>query len=363
MVAGERGLLVALASGAALAGCGGAGCPDGTTVRGGEPPHHAARWCERGPAGPAEEPQVAFRPLGPLRVPAPSPSGEARLEGPFTTFYPNGKPESHGAYAVHGGRSLPHGMWTFWLADGSRQAQGRFHMGDPVGCFASWSGAGGLTTGIADHGEIQPADCDPPRHEEADLLEAAHGGAARPRGDIAFQTFVAPGAELGARSTRFTPRDPAMTSAFSVILRRRFGAARFGGEAAIRLSDSYDYMGSSVTAVGGWGAQPARWLAVDVWGELGGLFLWARPELEGVGPSHGRIFLWTPLTAAQAEASWRLRDRIELSLAGRFELRIPRDVEKKAEFCGAFSCIEQNDTWSLGGVALGAVLGLRFVFW
>jgi len=304
---------------------------------------------------------VALPSTGPLRVPMPSSPGAVQLEGPYTSYYPNGKPESYGAYAIVRGRSVPHGMWTFWQGDGSKQSQGRFHFGDPVGCFASWSDDGALSTGLADHGEVRPAECDPPRHEEADMLEAEHGGTAQPRGDIGFQALMGVGGRLGAQSTRYVPSDPAVTQMLSLLIRRRSRALRFGGAAGLRLSDAEGYFGSTATVLGGASSSSGK-AAMDGWLELGGLLLWAQPVLEDGRVSHGRVFLWTPMAAAQAEGSWRVADRLELTVAGRFEVRFPRDLEKTTLFCG-FGCVEESDTWSLGGVAFSAGLGVRMILW
>lgn len=344
----------------AVTACGGTSCPPRTSPRGGSPPSHAARWCERDPAGP-EPPPVTLPASGPLRVPIPSSLDRPILEGPYTSYYPNGKPESFGSYAITKGRSVPHGMWTFWQGDGSRQSQGRFHQGQPVGCFASWSDEGALSTGVAERGEIRPASCDPPRHEEADMLEARHGGRVQARGDISFQAMMGVGAGFGARSTRYVPADPALREMLALVVRRRLGSLRVGAAAGLRLADADGYIGSTATALGGW-SLPSGPVALDAWLELGGLFLWAEPHLEDGRISHGRVFLWTPLAASQVEVSMRVSPRFELTLAGRLELRFPREVERATLFCG-FGCIEESDTWSLGGVAPGAGAGARLVLW
>jgi hypothetical protein len=180
---------------------------------------------------------------------------------------------------------------------------------------------------------------------------------AEPRADVSIQTFVAPGASIGARTTRYATDDPEMTGALSVAWRRRVGAARFGGAAGVRFAE-HGYAATPWTAVAAWGVQPTRWLAVDLQGELGALFLFARPELSNY--NEGSEYLWTPLAAGQAEASWRLGASAELSLALRTEVRMPREVERTTTFCNLY-CMAETDTWSLGGAAVGAVLGLRFL--
>jgi len=311
-----------------------------------------------GASDPAQDGSSAFRSIGPSRIPTPASPPRAGYAGLHTDYHPNGRPRSHGAYVRRGEQSVPHGLWTFWLPDGSRQGQGRFHLGSPVGCFAVWS-HGHRVTGIAADGAIQPAACEPPPNEEADVVEAAHGGEAQPPVDFGFQSLIAPGAALGAESTQYVTRDPDMTWALSAIWRRRLGPLRFGGAAGVRAGE-YDYLAVPVTLVGGWGQTVNSWLAVDVWGELGALFLRAQPKLENYAV--GKEYFWTPLTAVQAEASWRIAGRLELSLAGRAELAIPRDVERTSRLCFGV-CGAVTDTWSIGGFTPGVVLGLRFLVW
>lgn len=311
-----------------------------------------------GAVGRSQEPGSAFRSIGSSRIPDPAPPPRAGYTGAHTAYHADGQPRSHGAYARDGERSVPHGMWTFWLADGSRQSQGRFHLGVPVGCFAIWS-HGHRVTGLAEQGSIQPAACEPPRHEEADMIESSHGGEAQPPVDLAFETYLAPGAGLGARSTLYATDDPDMTWAVSALWRRRLGAVRIGGAVGLRAGE-HDYFAVPVTVVGGWGRQLRTWLGVEAWGELGALVVQARPKLANY--AIGREFFWTPLGAAQAEASWRIAGRLELSAGGRVELGLPREVDRTTRFC-SFNCGQETDTWSLGGFTAGLVLGIRFLVW
>jgi len=64
----------------------------------------------------------------------------------------------------------------------------------------------------------------------------------------------------------------------------------------------------------------------------------------------------------QAEASWRLGGRVELTAAGRVELAIPRTVERTSRIC-SFVCGTETDTWHLGGFTPGLVVGMRFLVW
>lgn len=313
-----------------------------------------------GAVGPRQDPQSAFRSIGSSRIPQPEPPRTASYVGADTTYYANGKPKSHGTYMIHRQRSVPHGLWTFWSADGNRQSQGRFHLGDPVGCFAVWTPQGDRVTGFAEKGEVSPASCAPPGHQEADMLESSYGGAVQPPVDVVLETFVAPGFGLGARSTKYVSSDPDMTGAASVMWRHRLrGGWRLGGALGMRLAE-YDYSAVPATVVGGWRRQALTWLVFEVRGELGALFLFTRPQLENYAV--GREYFWTPLSAVQAEASWHVSHQLELSIAARVELAMPREVERTTRVC-SFVCGTEPDTWSIGGVTPGVVLGVRFLVW
>ena len=330
------GLIVALVAGLCALACG------GSAVEGGA----------------SQSPESAFRSIGPSRIPTPPAPPGNRAVGSHTERYASGLPRALGTYTVYQQRSVPHGIWTFWSADGSRQGQGRFHLGSPVGCFAIWS-HGHRVTGIASDGEIQPGACEPPVHQEADILESAHGGEAQPPVDLTFETFLAPGADLGTESTKYATNDPEMTWSLAGLWRRRFGALRVGGMVGLRGAQ-YDYFALPVAATAGWGRQLTTWLGIDLRGELGVMVWQARPQLENFAV--GKEWFWTPLSAVQAEASWRIAGRLELFAGGRLELALPREVDRTTTFC-SFNCGNETDTWSLGGLTPGLVLGLRFLVW
>ncbi|HEU5061357.1 MAG TPA: hypothetical protein VFU21_32755 [Kofleriaceae bacterium] len=308
-------------------------------------------------AGGQQNHEAAFRSIGPSRLPQPPPPPEARTIGSRTQRYASGRPRSLGAYTVYQQRSVPHGVWTFWAADGSRTGQGRFHLGSPVGCFAIWS-HGHRVTGIADGEQLRPADCQTPLHEEADILESTHGGGAQPPVDLSFETYLAPGAGIGATSTRFENNDPDMIWAVSSMWRRRVKMFRYGAALGVRAAED-EYFAVPVALVGGWGRQLRTWLTFDVRGELGALVISTRPV---VNSAFGHEWFWTPLGAVQADAGWQIAGRLEVTAGARLELGLPRDVERTARVC-SFNCGTETDTWSLGGLTAGLVLGFRFLVW
>jgi hypothetical protein len=322
-----------------------------------------------GSAATPADPGSAFRSVGPPPIPVPPvrPAGEAGGRSDYYPYYPNGRLRSHGYYAVRGDRAVARGVFTFWTAAGTRQAQGRYQDGLPVGCFALWLRGGARVTGLADQGDLRPADCEPPSHPAAEVLELEHGGAGDPVVDVSFETFVAPGASVGARTTRYATDDPEIIAAVMAIWRRHVGAWRFGGAASVRPAED-SYGGITGSGLAGWGRQATSWLDLEVWSELGLLWVHARPELEDHRSAVENV--WTPFAAVQGEVALRIGREIELTAGGRFELRYPRNIYRQTSFCAGGTagglpapCDTLFDTWRMGGIAAGAVLGLRFLVW
>lgn len=325
---------------AALVGCGGA----------------------RGPV-PASDPSSAFRSTGgpPIPMPLVRPVGEA---GGKSDFYANGRLRSHGFYAARGDRAVAHGVFTFWTSDGNRQAQGLYQEGQPVGCFAVWMPDGTKVTGFPDQGGLRPAACEPPHHPAAEVLELAHGGAGDPIVDLTFETFVAPGASVGARTTRYATDDPEFMAAVMAIWRRRVGPWRFGGAVGARPAED-GYAGITGAGLAGWSRPVNCRLGLEVWSELGLLWVHAKPQLE----DHRNAVedIWTPFAAAQGEVAWRISQSVELTAGGRFEVRYPRKIYRQTIFCAGGTptapCDALFDTWRMGGIAAGGILGVRFLVW
>ncbi len=311
-----------------------------------------------GAAGAESDPASAFRSVGVPRIVVPPPRAVSEA-GVRTQYYANGRPRSHGRYVAVGERALADGVWTYWQTDGSRRSQGRFQRGEPVGCFAIWLPRGQRVTGLAERGEFRPGACVPPGDSAVEVLEAAHGTGAPAVVDIGFETFLAPWSPLGARTSKYATDDPHMTGALMALWRRHVGEARFGGSAGVRGAE-FGYYGLTAAGLAGWGRQLTGWLGVEAWGELGLLFMQAKPQLED--HREGREYLWTPIIAGEAEAAWRLATSLELTTGVRLELRYPRSVDRQTVFCRA-PCDAMTDTWKTSGIAAGLVVGLRFLVW
>jgi hypothetical protein len=308
-------------------------------------------------AGPESDPAAAFRSIGPPPIPLP-PTRAAGDAGPRTDYHPNGRPRSHGLYVTLGDRAVAQGVFTFWTANGNRQSQGRYAEGKPVGCFAVWMAGGERITGFADDGGLRVASCEPPRDAAAEVLEVAHGGGADAQVDLTFETFVAPGASVGAR-THYTTDDPKMRAAIMALWRQRVGPWRLGGAAAARPAED-GYTGISGSGLAGWGRRATSWLDLEVWSELGLLWVHAKPEI--ADQREGVENVWTPFAAAHGEAAWRIAQEVELTAGARLEVRYPREIYRQTIFCRA-PCDPRFDTWHMGGVAAGFVVGLRFLVW
>lgn len=314
-------------------------------------------------AAPESDPSSAFRSIGPPQIPVP-PARPAGESGARTDYYSDGHLRSHGPYVARGERAVAHGVFTFWTASGKRQVQGRYQDGQPVGCFAVWLPGGTRVTGFPDQGRLRPADCDPPGHQAAEVLEVVRGGTGEAEVDLTFEAFIAPGASVGARTSRYATDDPEIIGALMAIWRRRVGPWRFGGAASARPADD-GYAGITFSGLAGWGRPLNCRFDLDVWSELGLLWVHAKPRLEDHRNSLEDV--WTPFAAVQGEIGWRIGHEVELTAGARFEVRYPREIYRQTVFCSGSrptsSCDSLYDTWRMGGIAAGGVLGIRFLVW
>ncbi|HUS68294.1 MAG TPA: hypothetical protein VMZ28_27355, partial [Kofleriaceae bacterium] len=211
------------AAGLSAAGCGGApSCPDGTHARGERPPNGRMTWCERPTDHERFGPVIAAETLEGHEVGEPRAYDSDSIQGPVTSWHENGRIEAYGTYEVHRGQSVPHGIWTFWWNEGQLKSRGRYINGHRVGCFAVWTRHGAhRTTAFAEGGHLRVADCEPPRHEEADFTAHEVGGAPRePRGDIALSYFLAPVGSFGGASSTGPSVD--IEHAIALRAQRRF---------------------------------------------------------------------------------------------------------------------------------------------
>lgn len=352
-------LITALA--AWLAGCGGR-CPSASAPKGGSPPAWGAQWCERAPSS-NEVPEPLWfgtTPVGPIRVPRPLENRQ--IEGPITTWHDNDQLESHGSYLVRGNASVPHGAWIIWHPNGQRWSVGRYHDGQPVGCFAVWDEEGERRTAQVVGDQMIARDCEPPHIDVADHLELDHHEADRqPRGDMLFAMLLSP-SKLGIKAEGYDPEDPELSYGFRAAFRKRSGADRYGVAFGLRKpeADLDDYFGytSSFTFAHRL-TSPTASYAVEVGAEAGIQLTKARPR-----SAQGRLafephYFWTPLAAGQIELSQRLGHRFELTAATRLEARFPRGVEHESLFAGE----RVTNTFELGGTMLGLTLGFRAGLW
>ncbi len=355
----RRAVLLVVAS-----GCAGAPtCPDGTVAAGQRPPGGDATWCERPDAGPALDraPNVRDEVVDGRALGAPEAEASGHLEGPVTTWHPNGRIRSHGTYEVQRGASLPHGMWTFWWDEGQLMSRGRYINGQRVGCFAMWSRHGGRrTTAFVEGGRLRYDDCEPPRHEEADFAADEIGGIKRePRGDIAASYFLAPVGSFGGDTS--TGPEVDIEHAVGLRVQLRSGCRRLAGNVGFRKGDHPGYQAMPLTL--GYGQQwnyPSTAWSVEGSVEAGAHLVWAQPT-EGGASSVGQVFHWTPMIALSLELGVSKGRYFDLVVGGRFEGRLPREYETETLFCNP--CRNHLVDWQLGGVSIGPTIALRSRIW
>jgi hypothetical protein len=284
------------------------------------------------------------------------------VQGPFTSWYADGSVEAHGHYLDFGARSVPDGLWAFWYPSGLRRTIGRYHRGEPTGCFATWDEAGVRSTGFVEGDQLRVAPCTPPADDELAEIE---GRAASPErrawGDVSIQGFFGPG-DLGASNDLQIDRDPSLQLAMNVAVRARFGRWRTGPVAAVRLSDNTDYRGTAVGGVLAMGLYaPHPRIDTEVSVELGAQYITAiamRPMQLGVAG----LSFWSPLGAAQLTGAFTLTPFLQAVASLRVEGSPIRDVDREVTYCAFAGCLPpQQETWSIGGFAYGLNVGLRLV--
>jgi hypothetical protein len=355
---GAIGVAVALSCGCAVTTT----CPTGTKLTVAQKPEGRAQWCAVTDTTVAELPVVGRSYQGTLGLghPAAMPGG---VDGPFTSWYPNGAVESHGRYVSYGARSVPEGLWAFWHPNGQRWVIGNYHRGEPVGCFAEWDENGKRSTGTVQGDQLHVEPCTPPPDDELAVIE----GRARPHdespawGDVSLQGFAGPN-HLGATNGEQISPNPGMTLAFSATARKWIGRLRVGPTVGVRVGDNSDGMGLVAGGTVGW-ELPSFHPRIDA--EVSAELAVQRISVtaaRSMQPGTASLSFWSPLPAVQAGVAFALSPDLAAVATVRVDGVPARSVDRDVVYCDFFSCYAPvHETWQIGTFAYGVNLGLRLV--
>lgn len=335
-------------------------CPVGTQLVSDRQPSGRAQWCATTSTVTAAMPLPGRSyndALGSGR-PKAVPGG---VQGPFTSWYPTGKVESHGSYVDLGARSVPDGVWGFWYPHGQRRTLGMYRRGQPVGCFAAWEPDGTRSTGFVEGEQLRVRDCTPPPDDELLAVEGHGRGRTTPRwGDISVQGFIGAGG-IGARNSEQLDPAPSLESAFNVAARKRLGRIRVGPSLGLRVSENTSYRGFTGGAVLAFGLPSLHpRLDAEVSAELSAQYLSVtavRPRQLGTA----ELDFWAPLAAAQLGVALTLSPNLEALAAVRVDGAPTRDADRTVTYCDLVCYAQHQEVWRVGGVAYGVSLGLRLV--
>jgi len=284
------------------------------------------------------------------------------LEGPFTSWYPDGKLRAHGGYRSEGASSVPDGLWVFWKPDGTRALAGHYQRGTPVGCFSVWDASGVEHIGIATAGIVHEQPCAAPSEAELAIVEGRvpTPEPSAPWGDASVAGFVGPNG-IGATAPS---QDVAhgMTLAFSASARKYLGRLRLGPFAGVRLGDDAGD-GAYVAGAGVAWELPRFHPRIDseIGAEIGVARILVNPERVGKIANQPLVF-WSTLPAIQATFAIALTPAIAATAALRVEGVPAFGVAGTSTYCSFTACdAPVTETWQVGGFAYGATLGLRLL--
>jgi hypothetical protein len=289
-------------------------------------------------------------------VPIGMPGG---IEGPFSSWYPNGVLRSHGTYKNFGSRSVPDGVWAFWDPNGQRRTLGTYHRGEAVGCFATWNDAGERATGHVEGGELRLDGCAAPSDEMLIELEGRGRVAPPERANVTLTLSAGGGVGgMGARSSTQAEYDPRVLAAFRLSGRKELG--RWGVGPVLGLSTSTaDYSGySAALAVTYQLWRPHPRIATEVGVELGARYTQAT-AFRSMQLGTAQLGFWSPLPGAQVAASLQLSPSLSAVVGARVEGTPWRSVERDVTYCD-FVCYQTvTERWRAGGFVGELVAALR----
>jgi len=337
-------------------------CPTGTKLVGAQKPEGRARWCEVTDGSSTGLPlqSRAFEGKLALVQPTGMPGG---IEGPFTSWYPDGRLAFHGSYKNFGARSVPDGLWTFWYPSGQRRLMGRYRRGQPDGCFAVWDESGQRKTGTVEGDELRVETCTPPSDDEVVALERG-GTSMSPRttfADVHVEAMGGPN-RIGAANPDQVAQDPGMVVAFSAAARKHLGRLRVGPVVGVRPANESGYMALAVGATAAWRLpQYHPRLDTEFSLEMGAEWINVSTAQRRMQPGVGSVSFWTALPAAQLTFAISLSPNLEALVGARVDGLPARDVDVGVVYCNNGCSPPIAETWSIGGVSAGVALGLRLL--
>ncbi len=336
-------------------------CPLGTKLVGAQRPEGRAQWCEItdtattgvSPTGRTFEGTLGF--VQPTAMPG-------GIEGPFTSWHPNGALAMHGSYLNFGARSVPDGLWTFWYPSGQRRVLGQYHRGQPQGCFAAWDESGTRKTGAMEGDRLRIERCNPPSDDEVVALE--HGGQKPSRSpasaDFHLQSMVGPN-RIGATNAGQVVEEPNATLSFHAAARLHIGRLRVGPTAGAWLGNNNGYSAVGLGATAGW-RLPTFHPRID--SEVSLEVTAQRISVEAsrkMMPGIANLTFWTPSPAIQANAAFALSPNLDAVFGLRMDGLPAREVDRDVVYCDRGCFAPVTETWSVGRIAYGVVFGIRLL--
>ncbi len=276
------------------------------------------------------------------------------IEGPYSSWHPNGQLASRGEYVNLGARSVPEGLWSFWYPDGAPRLVGRYHRGEPQGCFVGWNEKGERNTGTLRGDELHFERCTPPEQPSEATTSVTFA-------DIHLQGMAGPN-DLGAARAVAVAPDPAMTVAMSAGARKRLGRLRVGAVGGVRIGNETGYRSLSFGGTAAWELPRVhRRVDTEIGVELGVQRIGASDVQRRMQPGTASLSFWSPLPAAQLSVAFALSPALEAIVGARVDGVPDYEVDRQVVYCGLGCSQPMAETWTIGGVSYGLVLGFRFL--
>ncbi len=346
-------------------------CPAGATLHGSPPPAGFAQWCERGGRRLENLPVPGRTFNATLGIPEPTASS-GLLDGPMTEWHANGRVKSHGKFVVQNGKSVPHGIWSFWYPSGKRLSVGRYHYGDPVACFAGWDADGEMTTYLPTGDRLRKAKCRAEIDPEASQLAESYASGSTPASSAdpnVSPVFVLGLGSMLSRSTLgihadgLAPVAAELRASYWVSLRRNFGRL------SLALGHGYWWTNNDATSnlvvalLPGFKAFRSGPFTLELSAELGTRVYGVRPlELYGTGEygqDADRAHLWTLYGGLHLGFGFTVTRYLSVHASAFWRHDLPREIRRSHSFGFGTTSRTYEVDWELDSQVVGALLELR----